>query len=75
MMNFKKSLIAIEIASLDNVTITCTIRKLPVTDHTAYMVKIDILSGHLAKGNLHFILKIVFSLHICKKTCIFSKLV
>ena len=57
------------------VTIMCTMRKLPVNDHMTYVVKIDILTGHVAKGNLHFILKIIFSLHICQKTCIFSKLV
>ena len=36
------------------------IRKLPVHDHMTHVVKIDILSGHKGKGNLHFILKIIF---------------
>ena len=35
------------------------IRKLPVHDHMKHVVKIDILTGHEEKGNLHFILKII----------------
>ena len=42
------------------------IRKLPVHDHMTHVVKIDILPGHKEKGNLHFILKIIFH-------CIFSE--
>ena len=42
------------------------IRKLPVHDHMTHVVKIEILTGHEEKGNLHFILKIIFH-------CILSK--
>ena len=36
------------------------IRKLPDHDHMTHVVKIDILTGHEEKGNLDFILKIIF---------------
>ena len=51
------------------------IRKLPVHDHKTHMVKIDILIGHEGKGNLHFILKIIFHCIFIEKPCSFSKLV
>ena len=51
------------------------IRKLPVYDHMTHVVKIDILTGHEEKGNLHFILKIIFHCIFIGKPCIFSKLV
>ena len=50
------------------------IRKLPVHDHMTHVVKIDILTGHKEKGNLHFILKIIFHCIFIGKPCIFSKL-
>ena len=40
-----------------------------------HMVKIDILTGHEEKGNLHFILKIIFHCIFIEKPCSFSKLV
>ena len=48
------------------------ISKLPVHDHMAYVVKIDILSGHEEMGNLHIILKIIFNCIFIEKqiTCI-----
>ena len=49
------------------------IRRLPVHDHMTHVVKIDILSGHKEKGNLHFVLKIIFLLHIYRKTMQFLK--
>ena len=38
------------------------------------VVKIVILTGHMEKGNLHFILKIIFYCIFIGKPCIFSKL-
>ena len=49
------------------------IRKLHVYDHMTHVVKINILTGHEETGNLHFILKIIFSLHIYRKTMHFLK--
>ena len=43
------------------------IRKLPVHDHMTRVVRIDILTGHEEKGNLHFILKIIFHCTFTKK--------
>ena len=40
-----------------------------------HMVKIDILTGYEEKGNLHFILKIIFIANLSKKPSIFLKLV
>ena len=51
------------------------IRKLPVQDHMTHLVKIDILTGHEEKGNLHFIVKIIFHCIFIEKPCIFLKLV
>ena len=42
------------------------IRKLPVHDHMTHVVKIDIITGHEEKGNLHFILKIIFIAYLSK---------
>ena len=39
-----------------------------------HMVKIDILTGHKEKGNLHFILKIIFHSIFIGKPCIFLEL-
>ena len=50
------------------------IRKLPVHDHMIHVGKIDILTGHKEKGNLHFILKIIFHCIFIGKPCIFQKL-
>ena len=50
------------------------IRKIPVHDHMTHVVKIDIFTGHKEKGNLHFILKIIFHCIFIGKPCIFSKL-
>ena len=50
------------------------IRKLPVHDHMTHMVKTDILTGHKEKGNLHFILKIIFHCIFIGKPYIFSSL-
>ena len=80
-INFKKLRTAIEIASLDkNNLFIChnhvqNNRKLPVHDHMTHVVIIDILTGHEKKGNLHFILRIIFYCIFIEKTCIFSKLV
>ena len=66
MINLKKSLTAIEIASLDKKEFIhmsqsrARIRKLHVHDHMTLVVKIDILTGCYEKDNLHFILKIIF---------------
>ena len=49
------------------------IRKLPVHDHMTHVVKIDILTGHKEKGNLHFVLEIIFYCIFIGKPCIFSK--
>ena len=51
------------------------IRKLPMRDHMTHVVKIDILTGHEEKGNLHYILRIIFHCIFIKEPCIFSKLV
>ena len=51
------------------------IGELPVHDHMTNVVKIDILTGHEKKGNLHYILKIIFNAYFIEKPCIFSKLV
>ena len=40
-----------------------------------HVVKIDIITGHEEKGNLHFILYIIFHCIVFEKTCSFSKLV
>ena len=66
MINLKKSWTAIEIASLDKYNLFIRQNrmrekgKIPVHDHITHVVKIDILTGHEEKGNLHFILKINF---------------
>ena len=39
-----------------------------------HVVKIDFLSGHKEKDNLHFILKIIFHCVFIEKHFIFSKL-
>ena len=75
-MNFKNSWTSIEIASLDKkiysyVTITYT--NLYMT--TWHVIKIYILTGHEAKCNLHFILKISFHYKFMEEPYIFSKLV
>ena len=49
------------------------IRKLPVHDHMTHVIKFNILSGHMEIQNLHFILKIIFSLRIYRKTLRFLK--
>ena len=51
------------------------IRKIPVHDHVKHVVKIDIFTGHEVKGNLHFILKIIFHCIFIKKNMHFLKLV
>ena len=51
------------------------IRKLLVHDHVSHMVKIDNLTGHEERVNLHFILKINFHCTFMEKPCIFSKVV
>ena len=38
-----------------------------------HVVEIDILTGHEETGNLHFILKDYFSLHVYWKTMFFLK--
>ena len=38
-----------------------------------HVVKIDIPTGHKEKGNVHFILKIIFHCIFIGKTCIFLK--
>ena len=50
------------------------IRKLPVHDHMTHVVKIDIITGYKEKGNLHFILKIIFHCIYIGKPCIVSNL-
>ena len=40
-----------------------------------HVVKIDILTGYEEKGNLHFILKIIFHCLFIEKPCIILKLV
>ena len=42
--------------------------------YMTHVVKIDILTGYKEKGNLHFILKIIFHCIFIGKPCIFSKL-
>ena len=42
--------------------------------YMTHVVKIDILTGYKEKGNLHFILKIIFHCIFFGKPCIFSKL-
>ena len=62
MIHLKKSRTAIKIASLDkNNLFICHYYvhkkgKLPVHVHMTHVVKIDIITGHEEKGNLHFIL-------------------
>ena len=51
------------------------IRKLPVHDHMTHVVKIIILTGLEEKGNLHFILKIIFHCIFIEKPFSFSKVV
>ena len=51
------------------------IRKLPVQYQLKHVIKIDILSGHEEKGNLRFILKIIFYCIFIEKPCIFTKFV
>ena len=48
-------------------------KKIRVHNHVTHVVKIDILTGHEKVGNLHFILKIIFSLHIYRKTVYYLK--
>ena len=38
-----------------------------------HMVKMDIIPGHDKKGNLHFILSIIFHCIFLEKPCNFSK--
>ena len=40
-----------------------------------HVVKIDIITRYEEKGNLHFILSIIFHCIFIEKTCSFSKLV
>ena len=40
-----------------------------------HVVKIDIITGYEEKGNLHFILRIIFHCIFIEKACIFLKLV
>ena len=80
MIDFKKSRTAIEIASLDKdnysyVTITYTNKRITLYYHVEHVVNIDILSGNEEKGNLYFILKIIFHCIFIEKPCIFSKFV
>ena len=42
--------------------------------YMTHVVTIDILTGYKEKGNLHFILKIIFHCIFIGKPCIFSKL-
>ena len=42
--------------------------------YMTHVVKVDILTGYKEKGNLHFILKIIFHCIFIGKPCIFSKL-
>ena len=42
--------------------------------YMTHVVKIDILTGYKEKGNLHFILMIIFHCIFIGKPCIFSKL-
>ena len=48
-------------------------KKIPVDDLMTHVVKIDILAGPEEKGNLHFILKIIFHCIFIEKLCIFIK--
>ena len=41
--------------------------------YMTHVVKIDIISGHEEKGNLHLILQIIFHCIFIEKPCIFSK--
>ena len=81
MITVKKSRAAIEIASLDKSNLFIRhnsreqIRKLPIHDHMIHVVKIDTLTGHEERGNLNFILKIIFHWTFIEKPCIFSKLI
>ena len=49
------------------------IRKLPVRDHMAHMVKINILTGQEEIGYLHFILNIIFHCKFTEKNNAFSQ--
>ena len=40
-----------------------------------HVVKIDILTGYGEKGDLHFILKIIFDCEFIENPCIFSNCV
>ena len=50
------------------------IRKLPVHDQDTRGQNIGMVIGHKEISNLYFILKIIFSLHVYRKKCIFSNL-
>ena len=46
----------------------CTNEKLTVRDHMTHVIKIDSFTGHEEIGYLHFDLKIIFLLHIYRKS-------
>ena len=55
------------------VTIECTNKIITVHDHMTHVVKIDIITRHEEKGNLHFILKIIFHCIFIEKNMHFLK--
>ena len=50
------------------------IRKLPALDHMTHVVRNGIPTSHEETGNLHFILNIILSLQIYRKTKHFLKI-